>query len=124
MIKFRKIILLLSLLTIFTTACSKQNTLGNSIVDNSKQLAVTTDLDTSESNDTTEFATFTVTKYCSSCSSLVKSNIENVTGVKKVIIDLDDKDNTKGIVKVTFDETKTDINKIKQSVLDLGFGIE
>lgn len=123
MIKFRKFILLLSLLTIFTTACSKQNTLDNSIVDNSKQPAVT-DLDTSESNDTTEITTFTVTKYCSSCSSLVKSNIENVTGVKKVIIDLDDKDNTKRIVKVTFDKTKTDINKIKQSVLDLGFGIE
>lgn len=171
--KFIKIILLISIITIFITACGKQIKPNNSSVDNPKQPAATTALDTNQTaskvisseenktsntnakdlkqlapattvntnqtnptpkntpsgtsgtNDTTENATFTVTKmYCSSCSFVVKSSIEHVAGVNNVIVNLDGNDNTKGIIKVTFDKTKTDINKIKQSVLDLGYDVE
>lgn len=55
--------------------------------------------------------------YCSSCSFVVKNGIEHVAKVNTVIVDLNRNDNTKGIIKVTFDNAKTDINIIKQSII-------
>jgi len=69
-----------------------------------------------------EKASFTVTgMYCASCPFVVKSALERVDGVMNV--NLKSKGETE-TAQVEFDKRKTDIKTIKQSVLDLGYGIQ
>lgn len=58
---------------------------------------------------------------CSSCSFTVKAAIEKVDGVQKV--SWESFDGKQGIVQVEF-KKGTDIQKIKQAVLDLGYKAE
>ncbi|CAM4043598.1 cation transporter [Paenibacillus alkaliterrae] len=69
-----------------------------------------------------EKASFTVTgMYCASCPFVVKTAIEHVDGVKTV--NLKTKGET-GTAEVEFDKSNTDLKTIKQSVHDLGYGIQ
>jgi copper chaperone CopZ len=69
-----------------------------------------------------ESAQFTVTgMYCASCPYVVKSAIERVDGVYS--IEMTEKGDT-GIVDVKFDQSKTDITSIKNTVLELGYGVK
>jgi copper chaperone CopZ len=69
-----------------------------------------------------ESAEFTVTgMYCASCPFVVKSAIDRVKGVQSSNIK---EEGSSGTVKVQFDNSKTDLNTIKQTVLDLGYGVE
>jgi|CeladaMinimDraft_18_1061708.scaffolds.fasta_scaffold01784_5 copper chaperone CopZ len=66
-------------------------------------------------------ASFQVTgMYCASCPFVVKSAIQRIGGIKTV--ELKSKGKT-GTVEVEFNTSKTDINTIKQTVLDLGYGV-
>lgn len=58
---------------------------------------------------------------CSSCSFTVKAAIEKVDGVQKV--NWESFDGRQGVVQVEFSKG-TDIQKIKQVVLDLGYKAE
>ncbi|MDN4094583.1 heavy-metal-associated domain-containing protein [Brevibacillus agri] len=70
----------------------------------------------------TEMTTFKVTGMtCASCSFVVKSAIENVKGVQAVTIDTK---GSVGTVQVEFKKNATNIESIKQSVTDLGYGVE
>lgn len=69
-----------------------------------------------------EKASFEVTgMYCASCPFVVESAIKRVDGVMNV--NLKSKGNT-GTAQVEFDNSKTDINTIKKSVHDLGYGVQ
>jgi copper chaperone CopZ len=73
------------------------------------------------SPENVEKASFTVNgMYCASCPFVVKTAIERVNGVRSV--NLKTKGET-GTAEVEFDKSKTDLKAIKQSVLDLGYGV-
>ncbi|WP_083390581.1 cation transporter [Cytobacillus oceanisediminis] len=58
---------------------------------------------------------------CSSCPFVVESAIKKVDGVKEVTIETK---GTEGDVTVSFDDAKTDINRIQKAVSDLGYGVK
>ncbi|WP_373230660.1 heavy-metal-associated domain-containing protein [Cohnella sp.] len=69
-----------------------------------------------------EKASFKVTgMYCASCPFVVKTAIQRVDGVKNVNIE---GKSVTGTAEVEFDKSKTNIKTIKQSVLDLGYGVQ
>jgi copper chaperone CopZ len=69
-----------------------------------------------------ESAEFKVTgMYCASCPFVVKSAVNRVKGVQSIEIN---EKGSSGTVKVKFDNSKTDLNSIKQTVLDLGYGVD
>lgn len=73
-------------------------------------------------SDGKEKVSFTVTDmYCSSCPFVVESAIKKVDGVKEVTIETK---GTEGEVTVSFDDAKTDINRIQKAVSDLGYGVK
>lgn len=59
--------------------------------------------------------------YCASCPFVVESAINKVDGVNNVIIETK---GTEGTVTVSYDDVKTDIKIIQESVLDLGYGVK
>lgn len=96
---------------LFVSACSEETTASES--KDIKNTAAVANAETAE---------FQVSgMYCASCPFTVKSAVERVKGVQGV--NVNSKGNT-GTVKVQFDQSKTDLNKIKQSVLDLGYGVD
>ena len=77
------------------------------------------DIDITSSNQS---ISFTVTKmYCTSCPFVVENAIKRVNGVHSVTVK---PTGPKGRVTVFFDDTKTDMETIKKSVLELGYGVE
>ncbi|AST07279.1 hypothetical protein AF2641_10555 [Anoxybacillus flavithermus] len=77
------------------------------------------DIDITSSNQS---ISFTVTKvYCTSCPFVVEHAIKRINGVRSVTVK---PTGTEEKVTVLFDDTKTDIETIKKSVLELGYGVE
>ena len=57
--------------------------------------------------------------HCPSCEVLVKDSLEELEGVSNTKAD-----SKSGIVEVDFDESKTDVNKIKSVVVKGGYKAE
>ncbi|MDB5084837.1 MAG: Heavy metal transport/detoxification protein [Bacilli bacterium] len=56
---------------------------------------------------------------CEGCVNSVTKALQRVTGVKDASVDLD-----KGQATVTFDESKTNADALKEAVEDAGYDIE
>jgi copper chaperone CopZ len=54
---------------------------------------------------------------CASCPFIVKSAIEDVKGVKKADVTLDQ-------TTVTFDSSQVSLDQIKKAIQDVGYGVE
>ncbi|GGJ79474.1 mercuric ion binding protein [Anoxybacillus voinovskiensis] len=89
-------------LFLFTSACSNPK-----------------DIDITNSNQSISFTVANM--YCTSCPFVVEHAIKRINGVRSVTVK---STGTEGKVTVFFDDTKTDIETIKKSVLELGYGIE
>jgi copper chaperone CopZ len=59
---------------------------------------------------------------CSSCPFVVKSALERVEGVKTVEVTITE--GAQGTAKVVFDASKTDVKSLKNTVLELGYGVK
>ena len=57
--------------------------------------------------------------HCPSCEVLVMDSLEELEGVSNAKAD-----NSSGIVEVDFDESKTNVNKIKSIIKKEGYNIE
>jgi copper chaperone CopZ len=67
-------------------------------------------------------ATFKVDgMYCASCPFVVESTVKRVEGVKEAKVEAE---GPTGTVSVQFDKSKTDLESIQQSVLDLGYEVQ
>lgn len=53
---------------------------------------------------------------CEGCKATITEAIQSMEGITKIDIDL-----KKKIIKVTFDNTKTDKNKISEKILEAGY---
>lgn len=54
--------------------------------------------------------------HCQGCKATITEALESLEGVKKIDVDL-----KKKIIKVTFDNTKTDRTKISDKILEAGY---
>jgi copper ion binding protein len=54
--------------------------------------------------------------HCTGCSNRLEKVLNNTDGVEKVAVSFEDKKAT-----ITFDENKTNIEKIKEAIEDSGF---
>ncbi|WP_312094609.1 cation transporter [Niallia sp.] len=96
--------IILFLFLLFLSACSNEKEIQTITSNNSNSVS------------------FTVTDmYCASCPFVVESAINKVDGVNNVIIETK---GTEGTVTVSYDDVKTDIKIIQESVLDLGYGVK
>ena len=57
--------------------------------------------------------------HCPSCSMLITMDLEDLDGVEAVKCD-----HATGKTVVTFDETKIDPTRIRQAIVDAGYGAE
>lgn len=54
--------------------------------------------------------------HCTGCSNRLEKVLNNTDGIEKVVVSFEDKKAT-----ITFDESKTNIEKIKEAIEDSGF---
>ncbi len=54
--------------------------------------------------------------HCTGCSNRLEKVLNNTDGIEKVAVSFEDKKAT-----ITFDESKTNIEKIKEAIEDSGF---
>jgi copper chaperone CopZ len=98
--------LIIFLVTLIITACGNENK-----------------VETTANGNNTKSVTFTITEMdCSSCPFVVKSSLERVKGVKTVEVTITE--GVQGTAKVVFDASKTDVKTLKNTVLELGYGVK
>jgi copper chaperone len=56
--------------------------------------------------------------HCQNCADIIKSSIGKLNGIKEVMASFQD-----GVVNVSYDETKIDIDILKEAIDDLGFNV-
>ncbi|WP_062677302.1 heavy-metal-associated domain-containing protein [Parageobacillus toebii] len=98
--------LIIFLVTLIITACGNENK-----------------VETTANGNNTKSVTFTITEMdCSSCPFVVKSSLERVKGVKTVEVTITE--GVQGTAKVVFDASKTDVKTLKNTVLELEYGVK